>query len=447
MRWVLGLLAVSLVAGAPSAARAQLFFSGLPDSGYRIGPLIVRASVLPDEAPALVNILWSVVPPAGRQQGAVPQDLYLLWPGEVRAQAAAGARDPALAKTVEALGFDVVAEGRLPLFAQNIRQAEGAAKPEPVGDGAPFVTFVQYGGALGLSPPATWVRIPWTPKLVDPGWLMDLRFVSPALVKPKAAGWLERLVLGQRHLLSMSFNEVRDRPLFPMYFAHRDRVVRLADAPAELVANFPHADRLKIDEVYPRNTIRRLSETMESTEVVSLFLDTSEGIAPQHIAVQYGYFSRLQAMALVVIPMVFLALGYAAGPVLGRLAAHFGARMAARVRVGAWNAAPRERATGTVLARADLAKITPGETTYDEVLTLCGTDAEQYERLNAPGRRTLVYRGRRVRPQAGRIFGWVATVQHLEVERHEVTIELDRDVVQDVQADVRRSRLGVDETP
>ena len=447
MRWVLGLLAVSLVAGAPSAARAQLFFSTLPDSGFRIGPLIIRASVMPDEAPARVNVLWSVVAPAGKGRGASPQDLYLLWPGEVRAEGGGGARDPALAKSVEALGFDVLAEGRLPLFTQSIREADGAARAEPVAGGAPFVTFVQYGGALGLSPPATWIRIPWTPKLVDQGWLMDLRLTSPALVKPKAANWLERLVLGQKHLLSLSFNEVRDRPLFPMYFAHRDRVVRLADAPAELVAHFPDAGRLKIDEVYPRNTIRRLSETLESTEVVSLFLDTSEGVAPQQIAVQYGYFSRLQALALVVIPMVFLALGYAAGPVLGRVAAHVGGRVAARVRVGAWNTAPRERESGTVLPREVVAKITPGETTYEEVLALCGADVEQYERLNAPGRRRLVYRGRRIRPQAGRIFGWLSTVQHLEVERHEVSIELEQDVVRDVTADVRRSRLGVDEVP
>ena len=49
----------------------------------------------------------------------------------------------------------------------------------------------------------------------------------------------------------MGYNEVRDRPLFPMYFAHRDRVVHLADAPAELVVSFPHSDRLKIDQIFP----------------------------------------------------------------------------------------------------------------------------------------------------------------------------------------------------
>src|SRR4026209_1905416 len=109
-----------------------------------------------------------------------------------------------------------------------------------------------------------------------------------------------------------------------MYFAHRDRAVRLADAPAELAVNFSHSDELKIDEVFPRNTIRRLSESLESTEVVSLFLDTSEVIAPQQVTVQYGSFSKLQAAALVALPAIFLALGYAVGPALARVGGYVG---------------------------------------------------------------------------------------------------------------------------
>ena len=35
---------------------------------------------------------------------------------------------------------------------------------------------------------------------------------------------------------------------------HRDRALRLGDAPAELALNFPSADRLKIDNVIPPNT-------------------------------------------------------------------------------------------------------------------------------------------------------------------------------------------------
>ena len=44
---------------------------------------------------------------------------------------------------------------------------------------------------------------------------MDLRFRSPSLVKPKKASWVEALVLGEKYLISISFNEVRDRPHVP----------------------------------------------------------------------------------------------------------------------------------------------------------------------------------------------------------------------------------------
>ena len=119
------------------------------------------------------------------------QALYLLWPGEVTAAVPFGKPDPALAKAVTDLGFDVVGEGRLPLYTQNLSDPDAPAKAQPVEGGAAYVTFVQYGGALGLSPPATWIQIPATPRLVDPRWLIDLRM--PELVHHQApagrAGW------------------------------------------------------------------------------------------------------------------------------------------------------------------------------------------------------------------------------------------------------------------
>jgi hypothetical protein len=426
-----------LIAGPASA---QLFFSTQPNSGFHVGPLIVRANVNPGDPKASVNVLWSVVPPSPRTAGAGPQDFYLLWPGEVISEAAPGKPDADLAKMVTALGFDVIGEGRLPLYAQSLADPDAAAKAEAVPGGVPYVTFVQYGGALGLSPPATWVRIPWSARLTDPRWLMDLRFRSPSLVKPKKASWVEAAVLGEKYIISISFNEVRDRPMFQMYFAHRDRAVRLADAPAELAVNFSHSDELKIDEVFPRNTIRRLSETLESTEVVSLFLDTSEGISPQQVAVQYGYFSKLQAAALVALPAIFLALGYAVGPALARVGGFVGGRLVANVRLGGWNRVPAGRETGTIVAPEVVSQLVPGKTTLAEVLALCGPDPEQHDRFAPERRRTLVYRGKRTRPAAGRVFGWFFTVRHVEVEEHVVTIELDGDRVRDVQADVRRSR-------
>ena len=80
-------------------------------------------------------------------------------------------------------------------------------------------------------------------------------------------------------------------------------------------------------------------------------------------------------------------------------------------------------------------------TTADEVLRLCGPDAEVVEKLDAPGRRTLVYRGRRVVPQSRRRFGWLSTVSRWDVEDHEVQIDLAGDLVTDVKAQVRRARL------
>ena len=95
-----------------------------------------------------------------------------------------------------------------------------------------------------------------------------------------------------------------------------------------------------------------------------------------------------------------------------------------------------------MLDRNTLARIVPGETTYDQVLALLGSDFEELERFGTASGRTLVYRGRRVVPQQRRSFGWVATVSHWDIENHEVEIMFDGDRVRDVQARVRRSRLA-----
>jgi hypothetical protein len=45
-------------------------------------------------------------------------------------------------------------------------------------------------------------------------------------------------------------------------------------------------------------------------------------------------------------------------------------------------------------------------------------------------------------PHHRRLAGVLATVTYWDVEDHEVQIEVDHDVVQDVQAHIRRSRLS-----
>jgi hypothetical protein len=439
--WLFRLLAVCLVLVAPAPACAQVFLASRPEPSFTIGPLMIRAHVGEGVSAVTINVLWSLVIPASARAADIPQDLYLLWPGDVEGDANLGKPDLALARYVQEQGFAVIGEGRLGLFAQSPSGSSGGSRAEPQPGGAPFVVFVQENGALGLSPPATFVRIPWTGRLGDRGWLMELRMTSRGLIKQRKATWAERLFLGGRYQLNMSYNEVRDRPLFPMYFAHRDRVVRLADAPAELVVSFAQSDRLKIDEVFPPTSLRRLSETEETTEVVSLFLDKTEGLTPQHLAVQFGYFSKVQAWALFLVPALFFALGQAVGPALGRTAVRLVNAAGARVRLGRWHEIPRPRQSGVILGRDVLRRIVPGETTRDEVIRLCGTDMEQFEQFPVPEQRTLVYRGRRVVPKTRRVFAWVSTVEHWEAEDHEVRIELERDVVRDVKAQIRSYRV------
>jgi hypothetical protein len=438
-RWWRAVLVAFLLCGAPSA-HAQLFLASKPDPAFTIGPLFVRASVDPGLGPVTVDVLWSLVLPSGLRPAVIEQDLYLLWPGVVTGQANVGQPDPALARYVEARGFAVVDEGRLPLLAQSVGQIRGDLPPEAVAGGAPFVTFVRQGGPLGLTAPATYVRIPWTPKLASRDWLMNLRLTAVDLISLKKASWLENVFRGARHLFSISFNDVRSRALFPLYLEHRDRVVRLGDEPSELVINFAGADRLKIDEVSPPSSSRRLSESLENTEVVSHFLDRSEGTGSQTLTVQFAYFSGVQAWAPILVPTLFFVLGNLAAVLVRTVAERVTKRFAGRVQFGPLGGALQPRETGVILSRATLARIAPGTTTHEDVLRLCGPDAEHFEKFPSPGHRTLVYRGRRVVPQGRRMLGWVTAVSLWEIEDHEVQIEFESDVVSDVKALVRRSR-------
>jgi hypothetical protein len=358
----------------------------------------------------------------------------------VAADPGAGPPDPALARYVEERGFTVIDEGRLALQARPIARADRRGPPEPIAGGAPFVTYVREGGALGLTAPATWIRVPPTPKLADPAWLLDLRLVTKGLVKPRPGTWVEHTFWGPRYRLSLSFFDVRPRVLFPMYFEHRDRVVRLAEDPAQLIVNFAHADRLKIDELFPASARRQLSESLENTETVSLFLERSAGLTPQTLSVQFGYFTGLQAWAPILIPALFFVLGNLAGPLVTGGLRGLTRAVTARVHLGRAGAAPA-RDSGVVLARDVLARVVPGESTYADVLARCGQHGEESEQLGAPDRRTLTYRGRRIVPHRRRTLGWVATVSHWDIEHHEVEIEFEREVVRDVQARVRRARL------
>ena len=439
-------LAALLSLAAPGAAHAQLFLATKPDPAFAIGPLFIQASVTPALGNIGVEVLFSVDVPANRSGADIEQDLFLLWPSAVVPDPAVGNPDPALERYLGDRGFSVIDSGRLPLAARNLYRTGADSAPERLAGGAPFATFVRDVGPLGLSSPATWVRIPWNPRFANKVYLIELRLTTRGLVKDKPATWVERTFWGARHRVSLSFNETRHRAVFPLYFQNRERVIRLGDDPAQLIVNFADADHLKVDEMSPQSARRQLSETLESTDTISLFLDRSEGITPQVLSVQFGYFTGLQSWAPVLIPTLFFVLGNVAGVLVRNVAERLSKRWAGRVLFWRASSQARVRQQGTVLDPATLQQIVPGVTTTEEVRRLCGPDAEEQSRLTSPERRRLVYRGRRIVPRRRRAFGWLSTVAHWDVERHEVDIELERDVVRDVQARVTRSRLSAPET-
>ncbi len=436
------LLAILLLGGVPAGAAAQVFLGPSAHPEFTIGPLYIRAAVTPTmTGPLPVDIFWSLVIPAGRSAGdVIDGDLFLLWPSAVLPAPNLGPPEPALAKFVEERGLTAVDEGRVEYSARNIYTSGPTRRePERIAGGAPFVTYVREAGALGLSTPATYIRIPWNPKLVNAVYIMSIKLHTKGLIKPKSQTWTERTFWGPRSRLLLSFQDVNARAMFPMYFAHRDRVVHLADDPAQLRIEFAQANHVKIDEIAPPSAQRQMSETRDNTEVVTLFLDRSEGIRPQSLTVQFGYFSDLQSWAPILIPIAFFALGNLAAPIFRVLGTRLLREVRARVHFGRPDGVG---AQDTVIRAERLARIKPGETTYDEVLHLLGPYAEEQEQLSRAGARTLVYRGRRLIPQRRRSWGWIGTVSYWETEHQDVDITLEGDVVRDVQARIRRTRLS-----
>jgi hypothetical protein len=431
-------LVLALVLTAPAVGAAQVFLASEPHPDFTIGPLTIRGTVTPALGPLPLDIVFSIVVPPGRS-GDIGQDIYLLWPGALTGERGAPG-DPALAQYLRERGFEILTEGRAVLTTRNLYRKRGDASPEPEPGGAPFVTFVRPGGRNDVTASATYLRMPWTPKMVNRTIEMNLRVLLDGAIAEKRASRLEQLFWGRRHAVSIGFNNVRQRPMYPVYFEHRDRVIPLADDPSDITIRFNTADRLKIDQVFPPSATRRVSET-RGVENVSQFLDRSGGITPQLLTVEFGYFTRLQAWAPVLIPLLIFALGNVAGVLIRITAERVSRRYAGRLQFLPRDKSRHPRETGVILSRDTIARLVPGKTTYDEVVRLCGPDAEQWESLDQPQRRTLIYRGKRSAVRDRRTFGWLASVGSWDVEDHEVEVELERDVVRDVQARVRRSRV------
>jgi len=435
----LALAALLLSLGAlPGIAHAQMFIASRPHPGFEIGPLFIRATITPALTPVQIDITWSISVPANRTAGDLEQPITLLWPGGL-VHDGADERDPALTKYVTERGFKVVDGGRVEMFAIDQFGPPGRRR-QPIAGGAAFVSYVRESETLGPSAPGTLIRIPWDPRVANRAFLMRLSMKSKDIVKPKAGTWLEHTLWGDRYRLTLSFGEVRQRAIFPIYLENRDRMIRLSEDPAQMLADFSDNERLKIDEMAPGSARRVPSETRKKTDSVSVFLDRSEGLTPQTLAVQFGYFSGLQSWAPVLVPLAIFAAGNIGGVLLRTLAERLSKRWSGRV--GFWREHGEEatRQTGVVLDRETLAKITPGTTTYEQVLELCGRTVEERQTLNDPNRRTLVYRGRRIVPRRRRVAGLLATVTHWDVEEHETEIVLEQGVVRDVKAHVRRAR-------
>jgi hypothetical protein len=433
-RALVAVLAVVAALAAPAPAPAQIFLGSRPKSGLAVTPLFIVAGVGPDAVDVPVEVMFSLMVPPDRSALDLEQDLYLLWPGAITAaESGAGWELPAAVVAQ----VRVIETGRVRLQAR--RHYEAAADVEPIAAGAPFVTVARSGGPVGTSQVATYIRIPWNPKLANQAWLTTLHFTARELVKPRPSTWVGRMLSGARSTLALGFNDVGSPAMFSMYYWQRDNVLPVT-TPARLVANFAGADRLAIDQMFPPAARREQGASVPGADAVSLFLTPAEGLVPQVLRVEFGYFSRLQSWGPILVPALFFALGNAAAVLVRSLVERLHRRLAGWLQLGRQRASAPGVDTGPVITRDRLAAIVPGETTYEEVLRLCGTEMEERQDLAVPQRRTLVYQGRRDVPHRRWAWSWLAAVSYWDVERHEVEIVVEHGIVQNLQVRIGRAR-------
>jgi hypothetical protein len=228
--------------------------------------------------------------------------------------------------------------------------------------------------------------------------------------------------------------------LYSMYFEHRDRVVRFAPDVSLLLATFTDADHLRIEEISPPTATRRGSRVRAGAETVSLTLTPNEGVVPQVLKIQFNYFTGRIAWRPILVSAGLLLLSNLAGVLM--FSQQFGGILRRRLHFGRTRADGSSGQHGVVLPPETLSAIRPGESTYADVVQLCGPPEEETEELGPAPRRSLVYRGRRTIPQRRLTLGWVATVNGWNAEEHEVVIELDGDRVRGIQSRIRRSRMS-----
>ncbi|HZF07042.1 MAG TPA: hypothetical protein VE932_22085, partial [Patescibacteria group bacterium] len=272
------------------------------------------------------------------------------------------------------------------------------------------------------------------PQMGDPRWVLNLVLPMRGLITPKPATWLEDVFWGRRNVLAVSWGDVGSVAFYPLYHEHRESIVQLAREYSRLLVSFPDADHLRIEGIEPASATRRGSRLRAGTETVTLPLNTVDP-APQVLKVSYAYYRGVFAWRPVLISVGLLILGNLTG--LWMISGEVRRLVRSRLRLGHGHGG-RE----PTLTPERLAEIKPGQSTYDDVVQLCGLPDEQHRRASAGERRTLVYRATHRRPERGLSVGWLTAVRHWDIERYEVEIELDGERVEDVVFHVRRSRTN-----
>ena len=415
-----------------------MFLASKPHPDFAVGPLFIVATVRPDLGPVTVSLSWSLTPAPGRQAADIRQDLLLLWPGEIVEGTAPGAADAGLVRELEQRGFAVAASGRLALGTRDQMQLGTGTPPTPLPEVASFATFSRAAGPAAALGHGTLIPIPWTPKLADPRAVVVLTMAVRGLLTPKPATWFEETFWGRRWVLAAGFGDIGPpvMPLFPFYFEHRDRVIRVARDIALVVASSADAGHLCIEEIGPASATRRPSRLRTGSETVTMPLQPAEGVAPQMLKVQFAYYAGAIAWRPILVSVVLLALGNLAGFIL--LSRDVGQFLRARLHVRRKTEPEFARPGGHPLPQAIADAIVPGSSTEADVLRLCGRPDEEGLRRGPGLRRMLVYRGVRRLPWPRHAVGRLTTVAHWEEEQHELEIELDGDRVTGVQSRLRR---------
>ena len=141
-----------------------------------IGPLFVRASVAPDLKPVVVEILWSVaVPPAPDGRSTSSRICTCSGPAGSSPTAPPGRpipRSSASSRSADSASSKsgAAAAGRPAPVPPRDRRSPRCASPAGHRSSPSCGTTARSGSR----PPATWVRVPWTPLMANRAYLMSL---------------------------------------------------------------------------------------------------------------------------------------------------------------------------------------------------------------------------------------------------------------------------------